>query len=216
MLVGALAEALSPGACAACDTELPARSVFCVACASTVVRSTGRGGPHLLRIASFASFGGAVAVALRRFKYADRPDLAFPLGELARRAARQVARVDRPDVVVPVPLHPRRLAERGYNQAGLLAAPVAAELGVPLVPAALARLRNTPQQARLDRAGRRRNMAGAFVVASAGCLAGRRVLVVDDVATSGATLDACRAALLDSGAEAVDALVVARAEAGEL
>jgi ComF family protein len=114
------------------------------------------------------------------------------------------------DVVVPVPLHPARLAERGYNQAALLGAAAAAELGVPLLARGLARTRDTPQQARLDRAARRANVAGAFRARAR--LRGKRVVLVDDVATTGSTLAACTRALLDAGAASVTALVVARAE----
>jgi ComF family protein len=117
-------------------------------------------------------------------------------------------------VVVPVPLHPARLAERGYNQSALLGAAAARELGAPLEARALVRTRPTAQQARLDQASRRENVAGAFAVRAGGAaLRGRRVVLVDDVATTGATLEACRAALLEGGAASVTALCVARAEA---
>src|SRR6185369_5247276 len=98
-------------------------------------------------VVAFALYGGAVAAALRRLKYGGRADLAVPLGHLARRAVREAGLSG--DLVIPVPLHPRRLADRGYNQAALLAASVAREIGAPLVARALVRVRNTPQQARL-------------------------------------------------------------------
>jgi ComF family protein len=158
---------------------------------------------------AFGTFGGALAVALRRLKYAERPDLAVPLGHLARQAARRAHLAG--DVVVPVPLHPRRLAERGYNQAALLAAEVAVELAAPLAAGAIARVRNTPQQAQLDREARLHNVAQAFEVRAPRVVQGRRVVLVDDIATTGATLGACRSALLSAGASSVTALVVARA-----
>ena len=114
------------------------------------------------------------------------------------------------DVVVPVPLHPRRLAERGYNQAALLAAPVARRLGVPFAPCALARVRDTPQQVVMDRASRLLNVAGAFAVRDRTFVAGGRVLLIDDVRTTGATLDGCARALHEVGARAILALVLAR------
>lgn len=121
----------------------------------------------------------------------------------------------RVDVVIPVPLHPARLAARGYNQAALLGAAVAGELAVPLVARALSRTRATPPQARLDRAARLGNVAGAFRVRMPARVRGRRVLLIDDVSTTGATLAACAAALREAGAAEVTALVVARTEHGD-
>jgi ComF family protein len=204
-LVTWLGDALAPPACAACDAGLNRRSVLCATCADAVVAAGPSG------VVAFALYGGPIAVALRRLKYDDRPDLAGPLGHLLRRAARGAGL--RADVVVPVPLHPARLAERGYNQAALLAAAAARELDAPLEARALVRTRHTSQQARLDRAGRLQNVAGAFAARRGGAgVRGKRVVLVDDVATTGATLEACRAALLDAGAVSVTALCVARAE----
>jgi ComF family protein len=205
-LGGLLTSVLSPAACAACDAPTTPQRVFCQPCAETVLRAAPC--EEALAIA-FAAFGGAVATALKRFKYEDRPDLARPLGHLLRRAAREAGLSI--DVVVPVPLHPRRLVERGYNQAALLARAAAVELDAQLSTRALARVRGTAQQARLGREARRVNMAGAFEVRDAGAVRGRRVLLVDDVETTGATLKVCREALLAAGAASVTALVVARA-----
>jgi ComF family protein len=206
VLAAWLVDLLAPPACAACDARLRRRAVFCGACAHAVVPAGGSSDPI-----AFALFGGPVAAALRRLKYAGRADLAAPLGHLARRAAH--AARPRVDLVIPVPLHPARLAERGYNQAALLGAEVARDLEVPMAPRALARTRHTPQQARLDRAARLRNVAGAFRVRAPAAVRGKRVLLVDDVSTTGATLAACAAALREAGAAEVTALVVARTEA---
>jgi ComF family protein len=214
-LSAVVADALAPPACAACDAPLARRAVFCPACAATVVRARAApGAPNVDDVtspAAFAIYGGAIAMALRRFKYEERPDLGRALGDFARRAARRLPEDEW--TVVPVPLHARRLAERGYNQALLLARPVARELRGRLAPTALARTRNTPQQARLDRRGRLHNVEGAFRVASPSAVRGRAILLVDDVATSGATLTACATALREAGARRVAALVVARADA---
>jgi ComF family protein len=201
------ATALSPATCAACDAPLAARSVFCPTCASTVLRSwRGEAGSAV----AYAVFGGAVAAALKRFKYEERPDLGGPLGELMRQAVRDAGIAG--DVVVPVPLHPRRLVERGYNQAALLARAVARELGVPLGARVLERRRSTGQQARLGREERLVNVAGAFAVRDARAVRGKRVVLVDDVATTGATLGACREVLMEAGA--VEVVTVVLAEAG--
>jgi ComF family protein len=215
----AAAHALSPPACACCGARVSGTSVFCAPCAQTVVRAPSPdlpGGAAMSTpdaepaVVAFALFTGAVADVIRRFKYGDRPDLARPLGHLLRRAARGAG--VRADVVIPVPLHPRRLAERGYNQAALLAGQVAAELAAPLEARALRRLRNTAQQARLARALRLENVAGAFRVRDPASVRGRAVVLIDDVATTGATLAACRDALLGAGAASVIFMVVACAE----
>lgn len=198
-------DALSPPACAACDQPISSRSVFCASCVESVERCPISEDDSV----AFARFGGAVAIALRRFKYEERADLARPLGHLLRRAVMDAE--IRADVVVPVPLHPRRLAERGYNQAALLARAVADQLDVRHAPRALERRRQTAQQARLGRAERLENMAEAFVVRDAAAVYGRSVLLVDDVLTTGATLLACQDALIRSGAAHVRAVCLARA-----
>lgn len=228
---------ISPPTCAACDAAVSRRKVFCPSCALTVVELEENGDdrgdgdppghgeraepaargaarpPDPPRVIAFAAFGGAVAVALRRLKFTARPDLGRPLGHLARRAVRSADLCA--DVVIPVPLHARRLAERGYNQAALIGRAVAAELRVPLAARALVRVRSTARQATLDRADRLENVREAFRVRDAAAVQGRRVALVDDVLTTGATMHACALALLDAGAVSVTAVVVARAGADD-
>ena len=198
---------LSPPACAACDAPVRARVVFCASCVATIV--AGSLDPDGV-IAPYV-YGGAIAEAITRFKYGDRPDLARPLGQLLARATRALSN-DPPTIVVPVPLHPVRLSERRYNQSALLARWVAADLGVHFGPFTLERLRDTPRQATLERDARAKNVGGAFRARSREALAGARVLLVDDVMTTGSTLDACRRAASDGGALDVRFAVVARAE----
>jgi ComF family protein len=107
------------------------------------------------------------------------------------------------DLVVPVPLHPSRLAERGFNQAALLARPIARALGIPLLARGLDRTRDTPRQATLDRVLRLENVAAAFVARAPEKVSARRILLVDDVRTTGATLRACAVALQKAGASCV-------------
>jgi ComF family protein len=122
------------------------------------------------------------------------------------------ALIDEADVLVPVPLHYTRLVMRGFNQSGWLAQAVAAETGRQVAVDALVRTRRTPSQAGLAGRARRRNVSGAFKVRKAGWAAveGKRVLLVDDVLTTGATLSACTRALKQAGARHVDVLVLAR------
>jgi ComF family protein len=200
-----LADWLSPPRCAACREWVPARTIFCSGCASSVVEAPNQG---RFRVAPFM-YGGAIAAAIVAFKYERRPHLARPLGDLLCRGAARFASYS-PHVIVPVPLHPARLAERGFNQAALLARTLVAPMAARFAPLALARDRDTPQQATLDRAARLRNLRDAFSARDPRAVDGRRVLLVDDVCTTGATLDACERTLRAAGAADVRALVIAR------
>lgn len=157
---------------------------------------------------SWAIFAGPLREALLHLKY--RRDLG--LGEaLARPLIRLFDELDwTVDIVVPVPLGVARQQERGYNQAALIARPLALGCGLALRSQALVRKRETRSQVGLTYAQRRENVGGAFQSQSQ-WVEDRRVLLVDDVATSSATLDACAAALLASGARQVFGLTVARA-----
>lgn len=115
------------------------------------------------------------------------------------------------DVVLPVPLGVARLRERGYNQAALLARPIALELGVRYLPRALDRVKETRSQVGLNYSQRRKNVQDAFR-AQSGKVTGKGVLVIDDVTTSGSTLEACAAALRSAGAGRVYGLTLARAD----
>jgi ComF family protein len=203
----AFLQLLAPARCPGCDGLLALGPVrFCAACEPLLELP-----PESLRAphpgAAAFSYGGPLADALLRFKYAARTDLAGVLGELLAEASLPVAgRVER---VLPLPLHPARLRARGFNQSALLAAPVARALGSPLDCDALRRIRPTRDQAGLPRVERANNVRGAF---AARALPGARVLLIDDVRTTGATLAAAGEALLHAGASEVRSLVLARAE----
>jgi ComF family protein len=140
-----------------------------------------------------------------RLKYQDRPDLARPL---ARFVSERVPR-ENEAWLVPVPLHPERLAERGYNQATLLARSLGRIWGVRVAPRGLGRSRHTEQQARLSRAARHDNLRDAFVCL--GELRGQSVVLVDDVITTGATAAAAIETLVGCGANVMAVVAIARA-----
>jgi ComF family protein len=143
-------------------------------------------------------------------KYQDRTDLAPTMGRWMARAGAQL--LDGADMLIPVPLHWKRAWRRRYNQSGALARVIERQSGVKLRTDLLQRVRATEQQVGLSRAQRASNVQGAFAASAAGKaeLKGRRVILIDDVLTSGATLDACARALLRAKTAQVDVLVFAR------
>lgn len=115
------------------------------------------------------------------------------------------------DVIIPVPLHPSRELKRGYNQATVIARALGHAIHLPVAEQALVRNRNTASQTKLNRQERQENVGGAFTCTESDKFADKRITLVDDVATTGATLDACAAILLDNGARSVNAFTLARA-----
>jgi ComF family protein len=143
-------------------------------------------------------------------KYGDRLDLAPMMGRWISQAGREL--LAEADGLVPVPLHWRRLWARRFNQSAMLAAAISAASGVPIAANALKRVKPTAQQVGLNRSERLTNVQGAFRVPEDGkaAIAGRRLILVDDVLTSGATVEGCARALLRAGAANVDVLIFAR------
>src|SRR5579863_763152 len=143
-------------------------------------------------------------------KYGDRLDLAPMMGRWIGHAGGEL--LAEADALVPVPLHWRRLWARRFNQSAMLAAAVSATSGVPVAGAALKRVKATAQQVGLSRPERAANIQGAFRVPdeSKPAIIGRRLVLIDDVLTSGATVEGCARALLRAGAANVDVLVFAR------
>jgi ComF family protein len=164
--------------------------------------------PLFAGVASTAHHAGKIREAVQALKYDNARVIARPLGErLARHLASQNWTFD---MIVPVPLHTIRLKERGYNQSELLAEIVSQKLGVPCVPTALRRERHTQSQVTMSAAGRLTNVEHAFL-AEPSFAAHHRILIVDDVYTTGATLSACAEALLSVGVQAVYGLTVTAA-----
>lgn len=156
----------------------------------------------------FGAYEDVLRELIHLFKYGRVRSLARPLGE---RLVSALPWDQRFDVIVPVPLHWRRRLARGFNQANLLAGAVARRYGLPVSPA-LKRRRRTDSQAGLSNAKRRANVSGAFAVRRPEVVRGRRVLLVDDVMTTGATASACAAALKRAGAAYVAVLTLARTD----
>jgi competence protein ComFC len=188
--------------CSLCGAQMdrPSEAGLCSVCKTAP--------PACTAIRSWAIYSGPIRNAIHRLKYDG--DMA-----LAERIARPLIDVVANmqwelDAVVPVPISRSRQAQRGYNQAGLLARPVALSSGLPFQSKWLKKVRDTSSQVGLNAFERRANVSGAFSAPSEA--AGLRILVVDDVTTSGATLNECAAALLCAGAREVYGLTLARAE----
>ncbi len=143
-----------------------------------------------------------------KLKHGDRTDAAASLARWMQRAGASL--IDGCDVILPVPLHRWRLLSRMYNQSALLANALGRTTGKPVIPDALVRVKATPIQGGLDRAARRKNVARAFAVKNPKDIEGKRMLLIDDVLTTGATASACAKTLLAAGAASVNVLVIAR------
>jgi len=148
---------------------------------------------------------------VQKFKYARKVSLGRPLGRLMARGCQAFLGEIDPDVIVPVPLYPKRLRWRGFNQSVLLAREVSRAYGIPMDPFLLQRRRETAAQTQLAEEERRRNVRGAFMLDPDRPIRGKRVLIVDDVYTSGATVNECSRTLKQGGAKEIYVLTLARA-----
>jgi len=165
--------------------------------------------PPFAEARSFGVYGGVLLDALHLFKYTHRTALSSVLSGLAARHDWGDFDPGRYNMMVPVPLFKGRLYERGFNQAMLLCRGLGDAWGIDVEEAVLARTRRTAPQTRLTPAERERNVRGAFAV-TGGAVKGKRILLVDDVYTTGATVTECSRVLMDAGAGEVGVLTIAR------
>ena len=156
-----------------------------------------------------AAFDAASRPLIHSLKYQDRQESGLLMARMMARAGRDL--IGDADVIVPVPLHRWRLWKRRFNQSAFLAQAIARVAGKSYRPDILLRQRATPTQVGLDEAARRKNVRGAFAVAGgqAGTLTAKRVLLIDDVRTTGATAGACAAVMREAGAAQIDVLTFA-------
>lgn len=197
--------------CSACDAALPyLDQPHCPSCALPTPQGEVCG--HCLKqpprfnrtVAAFA-YRFPLDKLVQAMKYREQLALSQRFAETL---LPRIARASLPDLLIPMPLHPAKLQSRGFNQAQLIAAILAQELDRPLLPHACQRLRDTPSQTTLPWQERKRNMHGAFACEQD--LTGKHVALVDDVLTTGASLDALADAVRQRGATQVSAWVVAR------
>jgi len=190
---------LAPPLCPKCGKPQPS-GIHCPTCWGWHAEIDGIRSPF--------RFEGVIREAIHCLKYRNLKAIS---GSLAQLLAEYLSSNPPPaQALVPVPLHPRRLRERGYNQSGLLAYKLGKLIGLPVIEGSLVRWRETPPQARTaTAAARRSNVVGAFSCRDEK-LKGKQVLLIDDVCTSGATLDSCAAALKAGGAISVWGLTLAR------
>jgi ComF family protein len=193
---------LHPPLCPHCGTQL-SHNAPCRNCQYGMVQ--------LSMLRTFGSYEGPLRTCIHELKYNGHKRLAKPLGSLLTQAYRGYNL--QADLIIPVPLHREREHQRGYNQTVLLARQCAMELGIPLREDILLRHRATAAQAGLKARERRHNVVGAFAchpLFTTGALSGRTILMIDDVCTTGSTLEACATPLFAAGARRVCGLVLAR------
>lgn len=189
--------------CERCGHPLDAPVASCPACPGRTFYFDG----------AFAGFqyNRPLQDLIHQLKYRNRPGIGRFLGSLLAKRVEREPGIPHITAVVPVPLHSLRIRERGYNQSAYIARGISSETGIPVLENVLARNRNTPTQTSLSPEARMANVEGVFEVVRAEAVRGATVSLVDDIFTTGATINSCARALLRAGAERVFALAVARA-----
>lgn len=196
--------------CSVCwNSIVPYNSSRCDICGLPLPEDTGicgeclRKKPYFNKVIFFGLYHGILKEAIHYFKYNGRRGLSRPMGEFFLRMD-----IPRADMIVPVPLHHKRLKQRGFNHASILAKRLSEIKCVPLNLNLLMKMRETPAQVSLKREDRLKNLRNAFVVTEK--LSGEKVILIDDVLTTGATASECSKVLLNAGALEVKVVVLAR------
>jgi len=212
-----LASLFFPKTCVGCDTPLVyGEKVICTTCWYHLPVTSSHHGISNLSTGQSASFvyllgSSRVQRIIHQLKYHNRPEIGTLLGEKYGTILDKTVPFNAVDVIVPVPLHPQKLQKRGYNQSAFFAQGLSHTLQKPIAEQCLIRHRITDSQTTKNRYERYENMESAFRLNDAEAVAGKHVLLVDDVLTTGATLEACSTALLAGGARQVSAVTIARA-----
>ncbi len=193
--------------CASCgypfESELRGLAAFDLTCGACTARR-----PAYATARAAFQYDEASRPMILSFKHGGHTDRLSSFAAQMHRAGRNA--LEHADVLVPVPLHRTRLIKRRFNQSALLARSLSKRTDVPMSSRALIRTKRTPSQGGLSGAGRRRNVSGAFTVERSEEIDGARVVLIDDVMTTGATLEACTRALKRAGALRVDCICLAR------
>ncbi|WP_353196068.1 ComF family protein [Parapedobacter defluvii] len=212
-----LASLFFPKTCAGCDAPLVhGEKLICTSCWYHLPFTLSHDNAGNLSTGQSASFlyllgSSRVQRIIHQLKYHNRPEIGTLLGEKYGTVLHEITPFNEADVIVPVPLHPGKLRKRGYNQSAFFAQGLSHSMRKPIVSECLIRHRVTESQTTKNRYERYQNMESAFRLNDAEAVAGKHVLLVDDVLTTGATLEACSTVLLAGGAMKVSAITIAKA-----
>jgi len=202
---------IHPPYCTRCGTPLSGTGVSAAAwCANCLRTGANPSDSPVPRVRSAALHTGSLRRAILNWKYSGRIALSSSLASFLQSRFEIFFPAEEFDCILPVPLHVRRLRRRGFNQCVLLAGPLSKSLGIPLELGSVVRVRNTPSQSGASRGRRHTNLRGAFSVVAARRFAGRSVLILDDVTTTGVTIDTLSRALYTAGARQVSAYTLTR------
>ena len=207
--------------CASCRKDLrPIAPPFCSTCGRPFVSREGDNHAcweclvehrYFRKARAFGVYDGALMEAIHRLKYGKHTSLSKPLSALVRETFFQCWDGTTVELLVPVPLHLKRLRQRGFNQAHLLIRGWAKQAGMAFDGLTLSRSRWTEPQTTLSRKERKKNIRGAFLVKHPERIGGKKIVLVDDVYTTGSTVNECARVLMKAGAALVDVLTLARA-----
>ena len=193
---------LTPSTCRGCAKPFFEKESFCLECRDRKF--------YYEKVVAAAIYDGVIRRSIHLLKYARKTALAKPLGALLTERVSRLDRVDQIDLAMPVPLHKRQLRRRGFNQAEILSRSCGQRLAIPVSTGNLIKTKSTLSQSVLKRDERFKNIEGAFLVKKPSDIKGKNILLIDDVLTTGATLNECARTLKRAGAEKIIAMAIAR------